>query len=505
MINYFYNIVSKADVCDFSSDVLTSVRKEFYLSREKQKGKLTQNSSGDCIYYEYSLEKDKAMKWLVSDNDNILSDCKSLDDGKYCIKFYEESGSFKAITFSKYHTLLKVEYFNSVNASAPFCSIEPRKANNGLCLLLSGKGGFQPCVLYPQPDVSDEYILNKIETEFSDFSAYSSTNEGNIRFLSEEQLVLFEDFVDRAAAMKLTENTPQSFIEQGDDVLAQKLNPKDFNIKRNLSEVVDLSQAQCFSYDANDEILTELLSDEHIDVASEQETYVAPSDDKELEIDVDATLAAFLNGEDNPVIYVTKDDSDEAKPQSSEAVDTPCDGPDTPAVEDTQHAFESESDFVASQIPEPDKVVSSGSADYMYYGELDASNGRTGFGRTATACGHTAYEGMYSSNKRHGTGAYYYKDGQLCYYGDWKNNKREGFGIGISSSDKSVHVGQFVDNKPQGDGVRVGDNGDVQFVSKTLSDGSTVHITFDGDRMLIKKYNKDGNLVSENTSNFNYF
>ncbi len=497
MINYFYNIVSKTDSCVFSTDVLTAVRKEFYLSREKQKGKLTQNSSGDCVYYEYSLEKDKVMKWLVSDNDNILSDCTTLDEGKYCIKFYDESGSFKVLTFSKYHTLLKVEYFNSVNATAPYCSIEPRKANNGLCLLLSGKSGFQPCILYAQPDVDDEYIVNKLESEFSDYSAYASTNEGDIRFLSEEQLQLFEEFVDRAAAMKLTENAPQSFIEESDAVLANKLNPKDFNIKRNLSEVVDLSQAECFSYDANDEILSELLSeDEPNESVVEQEMDTTPATE-ELEIDVDATLAAFLSGEDNPVIYVNKEKVDTPAVQVTEVT--------TVHSEDTQGTQDGDLEFEPAQIAEPDKVVSSGSADYMYYGELDSSNGRTGFGRTATVDGHTAYEGMYYDNKRNGTGAYYYKDGQLCYYGDWKNNKRDGFGIGVSSSDKSVHVGQFVDNKPQGDGVRVGDNGEVQFVRKTLTDGTTVHLTFDGDKILVKKYNKDGNLISENTSNLIYF
>ncbi len=505
MINYFYNIVSKADSCDFSSDVLTVVRKDFFIQREKQKGKLTQNSSGDCVYFEYSLEKDKPMKWLVSDDDNILSDVKTLDDGKYCISYYQESGSYKVLSFSKYHTLLKVEYYYSVNATAPYCTIEPRKSGNGLCLLLSGKGGFQPTILYAQPDVDDEYVVNKLDTEFTQYSAFASTNEGNVRFLSEEQLQLFEDFVDRAAAMKLTENAPQSFIEENDAVLAQKLNPKDFNIKRNLSEVVDLSQAESFSFDPNDDVLSDLLIDDELDTpVVEQETYVTPSVDVEPEIDVDATLAAFLNGEDNPVIYVNQEKL-HTPVENTAPVQAQLESDTTSECDDSQVITAIDTDFGTSDIPEPDRIISSGSADYMYYGELDSNNGRTGFGRTATVDGHTAYEGMYADNKRNGTGAYYYKDGQLCYYGDWKNNKRDGFGIGVSSSDKSVHVGKFVDNKPLGDGVRVGNNGDVQFVRKTLTDGTTVHLTFDGDKILVKKYNKDGNLISESTSNLIYF
>ena len=47
MINYFYNIKLKNEMFDFYSDVLTNIRKDYYLSKLKQKGKLTQNSDSD--------------------------------------------------------------------------------------------------------------------------------------------------------------------------------------------------------------------------------------------------------------------------------------------------------------------------------------------------------------------------------------------------------------------------------------------------------------------------
>lgn len=492
MINYFYNIISKSDDCDLCSDVLTSVRKEFYLSREKQKNKLTQNSSGDSVYYEYSIEKDKPIKWVVSDDDNILSDCKNIEDGKYVINYYSEDGSIKLLTFSKYHTLLKVEYFDSINSSAPYCTIEPRKYGNGLCLLMSTKTSFQPSILYPMPDVDDEYIENKIDEEFEDYCAVASTNDGDVKFLTEEQQRLFEDFVDRAAAMKLTDTAPKSFIDEDDAVLAQKLNPKDFNIKRNLSQVVDMSKADCFSYDADEGILSELISDDVVDTIDEL-TYDASNTDNQLEIDVDATLAAFLNEEDNPVVYVKNED---AQPLETQAVAQP----------QLEQESDDEQEFsMITSLDDPDCVIESGSSKYLYYGQLDIANNRSGYGRTAAENGRTAYEGMYSDNKRNGVGAYYYKDGQLCYYGDWKNNKREGFGVGVSSFDKSVHVGEFIDNKPVGDGVRVANTGDVQFIRKTLSNGSVVLLKFDSDKLIITKYNKDGEEISENSSNLIYF
>ena len=91
MINYFYNIKLKNEMFDFYSDVLTNIRKDYYLSKLKQKGKLTQNSDSDYISYEFSLEKDKMLKWLVSDNKSIISESKHLEDGKYCVDYYKNN------------------------------------------------------------------------------------------------------------------------------------------------------------------------------------------------------------------------------------------------------------------------------------------------------------------------------------------------------------------------------------------------------------------------------
>lgn len=510
MINYFYNIILKTDDCDLYSDVLTGIRKDFYLSGDKQKGKITQNSSSDTLYYEFSIEKERSMKWLISDKNSILSDCKHTDDGKNCVNYYGDNGLYKTITFSKFNTLLKVEYFNLTKSNVPYCTIEPRKSGNGLCLLLtSGSAVVKPSVLYAMPYIDDEYVQDKVDLEFEDYTVVASTNEGVVKFLSESQLDAFEEFVDRATAMKLTDSIPESFINDDEAVLAQKLNPKDFNVKRNLSEALDISNAQEFAYDNIEE---ELLSDIVFD----------SSDDISVE-----TMADENNNDQNTGLLILEDDSVEAvetiaEPENieeitiqdvtadvliEESIEIIADNTDELVV-DSDMAVESavtDDFFETAAYDEPTSTIESSGSKYFYYGELDGNEKRTGFGRTATEDGRTAYEGEYLDNKRNGIGAYFYKNSKLCYYGEWKNNKRNGFGVGVSSVDDSIHVGKFFDNKPEKDGVRISCKGEIEFIRKELSNGMTVELKFDNDKIIVLKYNENGELISENSSNLMYF
>lgn len=543
MINYFYNIVIKGDECDFYTDVLTGVRKDYSLSKVKQKGKITQNSDSDTVFYEFCIEKDKVMKWLVSDAKTIISDVKSIEDSKYCVNFYSDEGLSKTLTFSKYHTLLKVEYFNIAMSSIPTYVIEPRKNHNDLCLLLSKKSSYLNTILYPMPDIEDEYIADLVENEFSDFSAVASTNVGVVRFLSEEQLELFEEFVEKAQERKELEFAPESYIDESDAVLAHKLNPKDFNIRKNLAQSVDITKAQEFSLDADEEIakitgeyntpveekaeefvvtpeevaVDEIIEDTPEEVATDEiidEIPVEEVVDTETEVTVDEVITDIEEKNDAPVVIETLDEdySDVKEPVESfdeKLADELHEAEIVPVVELPEDVFDTEnlsdSTFEVSVESPADAIIDSANTKYLYYGDLDNNGNRSGYGRTCIESGRTAYEGEYKDNKRDGVGAYYYKDGSLCYYGEWKNNKREGFGVGISSFDKSVHVGKFSENKPFGDGVRFDENGEISFVKRVLSNGVTLVMYFDEDKVTIYKYNIEGEVISENTSSLMYF
>ena len=581
MVNYFYNITSKEDKINFFTDVFTSIRKEYYLTKDKVKGKITQNSSLDCVHYDFSIANERAFRWNVTDSTHILSDCKVIDDGKYCVSFYGNSGLYKQLTFSKFHTLLKVEYYNKDKSSTPCVVIEPRKSSNGLCLLLNVVGSYQSVILFPMPHIDDEFVSDKIEMEFEDYSAIASTDDGVIKFLDTKQLEEFEKFVEKTKLRKEIETAPERFIDESEAVLAKKLNPKDFNVKRNLSETLDITQADEFSYDTEDyfdnafaskvegyvddisneadlnikqefvEITADngkVLDEPIVDVFYEDDSFyenISLGDTEEYEpivsTFVEYTQEGMVSGEfkeetlgedlpaESSFVEITADNQSEIN-ESEEISNDPqiveeaiteqvieqiveeAPAADITSVQmqnDVCTEFDGNSstdiDYVLGQDVIPDRVIENGSAKYMYYGDTDAVGNRVGFGRTTTDDGHTAYEGNYENNKRNGIGAYYYKDGELCYYGNWKDNKREGFGIGISSFDKSVHIGSFKNNKPDGDGARVDSFGNVRFVTKTLSNGMTVMLEFDDDKVIITKYNENGEVISENSSNLKYF
>ncbi|MDO4748695.1 MAG: hypothetical protein Q4A12_05935 [Eubacteriales bacterium] len=551
MINYFYNIIIKEDDCDFYSDVLTSIRKDYYLSKEKQKGKITQNSSGDTVFYEFALEKGKSLKWEVSNNDVILSESKRLDEGKYSVTYYGEGNITRILTFSKYHTLLKVEYFDLSVSSLPYCSLEPRKNNDDLCLLMTKKSSYGATILYPMPSVDDEYIQDKVDVEFVDYFAVASTNAGVVKFLSDDQLEKFNDFVDKANELKAVETAPKSYIEENEAYLAQKLNPKDFNVKKNLFEAIDITKAQEFVVDIEDEFLgfniDDEVEEETIDTPEVQEVAEKTAEQSEVaesveqpqqqakqssgyksmfdnfdEITVVNTAATYNAQEDVIIEDTTVVDNTETdvelsvEPQDEPATITEeteeilqVDEEIKPSALESETQFETDITAVATtetvEDETPDLVIDRSNTKYLYFGEVDESGKRNGYGRTATENKRTAYEGNYVDNKRNGLGAYYYKDGSLCYYGEWKNNMRDGVGIGVSSFDKSVHIGNFTNNKPVGDGVRINSDGEVNFIKKTLSNGHTVLLKFDCDKIIVTKYNEKGEVISENSSNLMYF
>ena len=542
MINYFYNIAIKGDECDFYTDVLTSVRKDYITSKVKQKGKIAQNSDGDTVFYEFCIDKNKPMKWNVSDDRTIISDVKNVEDDKYFVNYYSDEGVSKTLTFSKYHTLLKIEYFNVATSQVPTYVLEPRKNRNDLCLLFSKKSSYLKTILYPMPEIKDEYIAEIVDSEFEDYTAVASTNIGVVKFLSEEQLSAFEEFLLKVEERKANEFVPESFIDEADAVLAMKLNPKDFNIRKNLAQSVDITQAQEFSLDADEEIakitgeyntpveekaeefvatpeevaIDEIIEDTPEEVSTDEIIDEIPAEevvDTETEVTVDEVITDSEEN-DTPVVIETLDEDygDVKEPVESfdeKLADELNEAEVVPVVELPEDMFDTEdlldSTFEVSAESPADAIIDSANTKYLYYGDLDNNGNRSGYGRTCIESGRTAYEGEYKDNKRDGKGAYYYKDGTLCYYGEWKNNKREGFGVGVSSFDKSVHVGKFVENKPVDDGVRFNKDGEVSFVKRVLSNGVTVVISFDGDKMTVTKYNSEGEVISENTSNLMYF
>ena len=455
-IQYFYNFcISDIDDTDLQSDILSAVRKSYFSTFEKIRDRITYDSEGSSLLYDYCMERNKPLHWTVKEpGGTTVQEVLPADDGRYYLCYYQGDKLYKRLLFSKLHTLLKAEYMDDNGAVNR--TVEPRKVRGGLCLLYTDSALPEPQVLYAAPEVSEKPVLDELKAAFTDYTVVASTNEGIIWFLSDIQMSHYQEFVDLVRT-GIAQMIDKSYVDDGAP-LYEKINAKDFNIKRNLSASLDISDAKPFG-----------------EIASEEEP-----------VSVDETAEAESDVAEQVV------ESSEERDLSEEQNDVPS---DIPAQEEPSEE---------ENVNKPDKLIMADGAVYSYYGELDDSGNRSGYGRTLTDLGRTAYEGMYRGDKRSGKGAYFYKDGTLCYSGDWSENVRHGVGVGISARDGSMHIGRWVNNKPEGNGVRVTAEGSIKFVCKELSDGCTALMNYlDDDTVVISKYDKNGAKISEKKISLN--
>lgn len=450
-IKYFYNFCLKdIDDAELQSDILSGIRRRYFDDFIKIKDKITISSDRDSLSYEYTIERDKPMKWAVNSHDAVLQDVMLADSDKYYIYFYQDQVLWKRLLFSKLHTLLRAEYFDGESGLVSH-TLEPRKSQGGLCLLLTSRTEPQPVVLYPYTDVIDPRVAMTVADKYDDYVAVASTNEGIVRFFTEDRLQELRAYID--ISIEELNNTVEATFTGEEAPLYDKINAKDFNVKRNLAASLDITMARDF-------------------VSIVDDTDSLPTADA-LETSFDGSVT---------VDPVTED------PAMSEC------------VADTNAEAEIEADSLPSDERQPDKYIMADGAVFTYYGELDSAGNRSGYGRTLTEHGRTAYEGCYLNDKRSGNGSYFYKDGSLCYTGDWLENARHGVGVGVSSADGSIHAGKWSNNRPLGNGVRLSAEGEIKFVCKELSDGKTVLMNYmPDDTVIISKYDETGKKLSEST------
>lgn len=474
-IQYFYNFCLKdIDNTDLDGDLLSGVRKSFFMNRGRIKDKLTGNSEEEPLFYDFSIENEKPMKWVVKNaSGDVVQEVMLSDNGKYYIYFYESQALFKRLLFSKHHTLLKCEYYDTASGVVRH-TLEPRKAQNDLCILYTVKTSAQPYALYEEPYVNDESVRQRLLEEFDHYTVIASTNDGIVRFLSDAQIAEFNSLKEQYE-LEASQQQEKSFV--GDETpLLDRIKANDFNVKRNLSSALDITLAMEFGFrDEAEESPAEYGAPVDSNDTSETDSaYDTSYQEETILIDnyVPLSPTALPVGEDAPA--PAEDDLIEP-PHIDDAEETDVAAePDIPSpvvVPFTREEIRQPEEKADSS---PDKLIMADGAVYHYYGELDENGNRTGFGRTMTDQGRTAYEGHYYNDKRSGNGSYFYKNGELCYSGEWKENVRHGVGVGVSSRDGSIHVGNWKNNKPDGNGVRLTADGEIKFVCKVLDRKSVV-------------------------------
>lgn len=498
----FYSVALKDfEELDFKNDALAGVRACYF--REDlapQQGDTIRHFEEEKFNYCYTLEQNKPMLWKVFKNRQLIQGTKYLPDDMYCICFYNNDELItKKIYFNKEHYWTKTEYFIPENGNECVCSIAPKVINGYFALLKTvyTNFGYSASPLYMVSEMPDYELCNAV--------AYS--DKGMLYFTTE---------------------APSNIPVNETEVKGFTFNPHDFNLAKNLNSTFDISNIEYLNdsngnpfdkaepveiFSNSADIPAETKADE-IDSFTE-----TPVSDTETEIIEEVIEADELETQETEV-PVTEESTEELEfineNSETEFPDTLTDE-ETPASEVIDEVIESENSveateevteenkenhldenldnkFVVADKPSSDKVIQDDDVSFNYYGSLDENGNRSGYGRTETSQGKTAYEGEYLNDMRNGFGSFYYKDGSINYVGDWKNNLRDGRGVGFRSSDSQVHVGKWKDNTPDDIGVRFDKDGNfISLNHYSMGNKDGVGISFD----------KNGNLVVTKWKNNN--
>lgn len=266
-VKYFYNFcVPAEDPAGLNGDILSAVRKSYFEKFEKIKDKITADSEGEPLLYDYDIEKDKPLKWLVKDlSGAVLQKVELSENGRYYICFYRGQTMYKRLLFSKLHTLLRAEYFDDKGAVC--CFVEPRKVNGEIRLLYFDISLVEPEILNEAPRSSDIRIESELRESFKDTAVIASTNDGLVCYLTDAQLAEYRGLTEQLEN-EFGFDVEESFIGE-DTPLFDKINVKDFNVKRNLSSSLDISEAKEFDYETADEksSVDETAEPESVDAA----------------------------------------------------------------------------------------------------------------------------------------------------------------------------------------------------------------------------------------------
>lgn len=489
----YYSVVLKDfEELDFKDDALAGVRACYFKEDLKpQQGDTIRQFEEEKLSYCYSLEENKPMLWKVMQNHKVKQLSKYLPDNIYCI-CYLNSQEFvtKKVYFNAKHYWIKTEYFLPDKGLNCVCSVAP-KIINGYFAIVKTVYDENGCVAIPL------YMVKSVpDVDLCDAVAYS--NRGMLYF---------------------TTQTPSNVSKRKTEVSGFSFSPVDFNLARNLNSTFDISFAPYLTLENGipvDKTVVEKESYENSEEKFSSSEY--KKDDTKENINIEEILEettediSIVSSEEilDDVIeeiseVVTEEISEVIEEEVSEKISEEI-TPDYDFSEDDNININYNEDFnlknncyQSDEKLVSDKEITDGENKFTYYGSLDENGNRSGYGRTETAQGKTAYEGEYKNDMRNGFGCFYYKDGSVNYVGDWVDNKRTGRGVGFRSSDGEIHIGKWNDNLPENLGARFDKDGNFISLNHYLHGNKHgIGISFDQNgNLIITKWNNNDEVESK--------
>ncbi len=514
----FYSVALKDfEELDFKNDALAGVRACYF--REKlapQQGDTIRHFEEEKYNYCYTLEQDKPMLWKVFKNRQLIQATKYFPDDMYCICFYNNDELItKKVYFNKEHYWVKTEYFKPENGNECICSIAPKVINGYFALLKTvyNTTGYSASPLYMVSEMPVYELCDAVA--YSDRGMLYFTTEAPSNISVDEAEV--KGFTFTPHDFNLAKNLNSTFDISNIDYLTETNGkpfdekPENVNIFSNSADAVEVSanveeetiinetlqeEVENIHTESFDEKIIEneiIANESNIDeltldnVSKSEEFAIKTTELEEITTEVTESNEEIKVDEidENDEATVSTDNQEELITEDLEKAEEEVE--EIIQIDTNDNSLENDdSKFILSEKPVSDKIIHDENTEFNYYGSLDDNGNRSGYGRTETSQGKTAYEGEYKDDMRNGFGSFYYKDGSINYIGDWKNNLRDGRGVGFRSSDSQVHVGKWKDNIPDDIGVRFDKDGNfISLNHYLMGNKDGVGISFDSNGNLV--------------------
>lgn len=504
-----YNLeIEKAD----SSDVLYDVRKQYFGTKKRVKGRMTVKSGEETYKFSYIMERGQMLKWKKYCGD-VQCERSVLCEGGYRVESFDKSKFLlKKTFFTREHIFIRAEFFDRNNKIIPSLILTP-SVENDVFVLIKSVGGHDE-TLYPFTELTGKDITAQLNKLSGEPQILCKTNSGTYYYCTKDEIevrsktlkeLLGGDSEEQASeeiessfSVDRTENDSIKHIDLSESEAVSKTEEQAENkfevvanksSNENVSDEISSAEKTFpkFSHsDENKNVADEKASEPDTEIADENEHTIPGIDDSLFETEPNEEFIASIS-------HSVSEDSENSDRQADDAAPYIYEQVIPQALRETLCSFASDCPY--ENIPK--KEIKTEKDRYFYYGEL-TDDMRDGRGRTAMEDGTTAYEGTYKDDKRSGFGAYYYKSGKLCFSGYWEDNKREGLGTAYST-DGSCYTGKWHEDRPVGAGASFNSEGDLKYFG-TYRDGKRdgAGVMMVGENIVVGIYN-DGKFSGKAT------
>lgn len=463
----FYGIYYTGNEKQDGSDMLCSVRKEFFESGKKLKNRSSRSIGGVLYRSSYTIEEGKPLKWKKMIDSRLAERVAVVNDGYFVEASDDERRPVKRVYFDNMHKLLSVEFY-SPGKTEPFCTVTP--STDGSSAVLVKKENGNASVLYPFEYLLDKALTEKLNIIAGEPQLFCVTSSGGFYFCTEAETKQRKKALDH-----ITEHDADPVMPEGSD---DKPVHSGFEVNINALEEKETYEIPVISAPVEKKTETEninIRTTDNNDALHKNVILKKPEEGAQIIIPAKTEEQKAPSSRIPALTNKTVPESEQEQSVCGFMRDCPYEGTEK-------------------------LIIESGGKQYFYFGDTDGDR-RSGNGRTAMSDGKTAYEGSYRDDKRDGFGVYYFKSGKLCYAGNWKNNKRSGVGAAFSPSDGGIYVGKWEDNYTEGLGASFDKDGRLVYLGKTSDGkrcGAGVTYSYERDTFFIGKY-RDGEFTGEGT------